>query len=494
MTDNNNQIQVYNTLSGKKETLVPIRANELSIYSCGPTVYDWSHLGHARMSVVWDVAQRYFRYYGYKVTYIRNITDIDDKIINRAAELGITPEKLARYFTYTFWDDMHRLNVQSPDREPRATEFVNQMIGFIEELIKKGHAYQSGGDVYFDVMSFADYGILSGRKVEDLISGARDQVLSQEELLERKKNACDFALWKSISKKSPDEKVTSWQTPWGEGRPGWHLECSTMIKHVLGETIDIHTGGEDLVFPHHENEIAQSQALHDKPLAKYWMHNSFVQVSAEKMSKSLGNFSTIRDILKNYSPDTVRLFILQTHYRHPIDFTTESLNASRQAMSRLLRAVGEQAQSTQGKLDVLQANGPRKKDATDLDKIKNETSLKFAKDFEEAMNNDLNTAQALSACFSLADKIFQESEQATKDNLSLILAFHLQVLGFTLEDSRLIVGPEIGKSVLDLIVELRQEARVKKDYATSDLIRQKLSSCGVTLMDSQGGKSNWELD
>lgn len=493
MTEKNNQIQVYNTLSGKKEALVPLRANELSIYSCGPTVYDWSHLGHARMSVVWDVAQRYFRYCGYKVTYIRNITDIDDKIINRAAELQITPEKLARHFTYTFWDDMHKLNVQAPDREPRATEFVSQMIGFIEELIKKGHAYQSGGDVYFDVMSFAEYGTLSGRKVEDLISGARDQVLSQEELLERKKNACDFALWKSVVKKLPDEQVTCWQTPWGEGRPGWHLECSTMIKHVLGETIDIHTGGEDLVFPHHENEIAQSQALHDKPLARYWMHNSFVQVSAEKMSKSLGNFSTIRDILKNYSPDTVRLFILQTHYRHPIDFTTESLNASRQAMSRLLRAVG-QSSPNKGQFDVLGTKGPKREDVLHLDKIKNETSTKFAKDFDDAMNNDLNTAQALSACFSLADKIFQESDQVQKENLSSILAFHLQVLGFTLEDSRLIVGPEIGKSVLDLIVELRQEARVKKDYATSDLIRQKLTSCGVTLMDNQGGKSNWELE
>ncbi len=489
MTDNKNQIQVYNTLSGKKEVLVPLRENELTIYSCGPTVYDWSHLGHARMTVVWDVAQRYFRYCGYKVTYIRNITDIDDKIINRAAELEITPEKLARHFTYTFWDDMHRLNVQAPDREPRATEFVSQMIDFIEGLIKNGHAYQSGSDVYFDVMALASYGALSGRKVEDLLSGAREQVLSQEELAERKKNACDFALWKSTTS-SPN-----WQSPWGEGRPGWHLECSTMIKHVLGETIDIHTGGEDLVFPHHENEIAQSVALHGKPLAKYWMHNSFVQVSAEKMSKSLGNFSTIRDILKNYSPDTVRLFILQSHYRSPIDFTNESLNASRQAMSRLLKAVFQHSGEPKfGSNFSKNSISPTRKDLAKLGQIKDEVSTNFIQDFDDAMNNDLNTAQALSACFNLADKISKESSQSQKDNWAGLLAFHLQVLGFSLEDSRRLVTPEIAKSVLDLILELRQEARSKKDYATSDLIRQKLTACGVALMDSPGGKSDWELE
>lgn len=489
MTDNKNQIQVYNTLSGKKEVLVPLRENELTIYSCGPTVYDWSHLGHARMTVVWDVAQRYFRYCGYKVTYIRNITDIDDKIINRAAELDITPEKLARHFTYTFWDDMHRLNVQAPDREPRATEFVSQMIDFIEGLIKNGHAYQSGSDVYFDVMSLASYGALSGRKVEDLLSGAREQVLSQEELAERKKNTCDFALWKSTT------SIPNWQAPWGDGRPGWHLECSTMIKHVLGETIDIHTGGEDLVFPHHENEIAQSVALHGKPLAKYWMHNSFVQVSAEKMSKSLGNFSTIRDILKNYSPDTVRLFILQSHYRSPIDFTNESLNASRQAMSRLLRAVFQHSGEPKfGSNNSHNSISPTRKDLAKLDQMKDEVSTNFIQDFDDAMNNDLNTAQALSACFSLADKISKESNQPQKDNWAGLLAFHLQVLGFSLEDSRRLVPPEIAKSVLDLILELRQEARSKKDYATSDLIRQKLTACGVALMDSPGGKSDWELE
>lgn len=496
-----NQIQVYNTLSGKKELFLPINGKQVKIYSCGPTVYDWSHLGHARKEVVWDVAQRYLRYCGYEVTYIRNITDIDDKIINRSVELNITPEKLARHFTYTFWDDMHKLNVQAPDHEPKATEFVSAMIDFVDGLLKKGHAYQSGSDVYFDVMSFEPYGALSKRKVEDLIVGARDQVLSQETLSERKKNAADFALWKSVDDSS--NQIATWDTPWGRGRPGWHLECSTMIKHVLGETIDIHSGGEDLVFPHHENELAQSCALHGKPLSKYWMHNSFVQVSSEKMSKSLGNFSTIRDILKSYSPDTIRLFILQTHYRHPIDFNIDSLNASRSAMARLLRAINHA--ESESLSDLTQTNGqpelvylgakmPVNKELLSQERFSDEESKQFISEFNQAMDNDFSTAQALSACFNLADKIFQESSGSKSSNLACLLAFHLQVLGFKLEDTRKIVGAETGKLILDLIVDLRQEARERKDYATSDTIRGRLSQCGITLMDNQGGKSAWELD
>lgn len=496
---NEKSIQLYNTLSGKKETFQPLEGKQVKIYSCGPTVYDWSHLGHARKEVVWDVAQRYLRYSGYSVTYIRNITDIDDKIINRAADLSISAEKLARHFTYTFWDDMHNLNVQSPDHEPKATEFVSAMIEFVDGLLKNGHAYQSGSDVYFDVMSFEPYGALSKRKVEDLMTGSRDQVLSQEELAERKKHPADFALWKSIKNDSKSALASTWETPWGRGRPGWHLECSSMIKHVLGETIDIHIGGEDLVFPHHENELAQSHALHGKPLAKYWMHNSFVQVSSEKMSKSLGNFSTIRDILKTYSADTVRLFILQTHYRHPIDFTIESLNASRQAMSRLLRAVIQAKPeflnelASHREMVYLGARIPAKHVALSQECLNDPESNKFIDEFEDAMNNDFNTPQALSACFNLADKIFQESSGSKAANLACLLAFHLQVLGFKLTDTRKEVGPETGKLILDLIVDLRQEARERKDYATSDSIRGRLSQCGITLMDNQSGKSAWEL-
>ncbi len=271
------KIQVFNTLTGKKEDFVPVSGKTVKIYACGPTVYDSSHLGHARKEIVWDTVQRYLRFVGYDVIYVRNITDVDDKIINRAKERGIGPDKLAREYTFAFWEDMHALNVQAPDFEPRATEFIAQMISFVEGLIKAGHAYQAGGDVYFDVGSFNDYGKLGKKNLDELMVGAREQVVAQEELQKLKKNAVDFALWKSA-----DKDELGWQSPWGYGRPGWHLECSTMVKHILGETIDIHSGGEDLVFPHHENEIAQSEALHKHPLARYWLHNGFIQVSQEK--------------------------------------------------------------------------------------------------------------------------------------------------------------------------------------------------------------------
>ncbi len=258
------KIQVFNTLSGKKEDFVPLSGKTVKIYACGPTVYDSSHLGHARKEIVWDTVQRYLRFLGYDVIYVRNITDVDDKIINRAKERGIGPDRLAREYTYAFWRDMDALNVASPDFEPRATEFISQMIAFVQDLIKKGHAYESGGDVYFDVASFKDYGKLGKQNLEQLLVGARDQVIAQETLSQLKKSPVDFALWKSAG-----TEELGWPSPWGHGRPGWHLECSTMVKHILGDTIDIHSGGEDLVFPHHENEIAQSEALHEKPLAKY---------------------------------------------------------------------------------------------------------------------------------------------------------------------------------------------------------------------------------
>src|SRR4030095_14893533 len=323
------QLLVFNTLTARKEDFVPLVGKSVLMYACGPTVYDFSHLGHARKEIVFDVIQRYLRFAGYEVTYVRNITDIDDKIINRALERAWRPEQLAREYTYQFWHDMRLLGTVQPDFEPRATEFIQPMITFAHELIAKGHAYVSNGDVYFEVSSFGEYGKLKKQNLDELLVGAREQVRSQQELSERKRSPLDFALWKGALPGDP-----GWEAPWGRGRPGWHLECSTMIKHVLGETIDIHGGGEDLVFPHHENEIAQSEALHGRPLSRYWLHNSFVQVDSEKMSKTLGNFSTIQDILRNYSPDTVRLFILQTHYRSPIEFSADSLNATKAGLKR----------------------------------------------------------------------------------------------------------------------------------------------------------------
>lgn len=494
-------IQVYNTLSGKKEPFEPLNGNKVLMYACGPTVYDLSHLGHARMALVWDVVQRYLRFSGYDVTYVRNVTDVDDKIINRARAIGVTPEQLAREYTYTFWHDMHCLNVQPPDFEPKATEFIELMIEFTKGLIEKGHAYVSEKDVYFDVASFKGYGKLGKKNLDDLLVGAREQVRSQDDLAERKKSPVDFALWKGAR-----EGELGWSSPWGAGRPGWHLECSTMTKHVLGKTIDIHAGGEDLVFPHHENEIAQSEALHGEPMAKYWLHNSFVQVNSEKMSKSEGNFSTIQDLLALFSPDTIRLFALQTHYRHPIDFSIESLSATRTAMARLLRAASYAHPSPSGNGSstdsgvatfgerLLNQNKEQITRATAeaQDPVKDDTTSQFRQTFLEAMDNDFNTAVATSQLFQLADRIFQEADKVTQAGYAQVFAQHARVLGLTLVDTRRHVDIKISEQVLNLVLQLRQNAREKKDYQTSDLIRKQLTELGINVMDTTSGGSTWE--
>lgn len=470
------QIEVFNTMSGRKEAFVPLDGMAVKMYACGPTVYDNSHLGHARMFIVWDVVQRYLRYKGYTVTFVRNITDVDDKIINRAKKLGITPDQLSRQYTYSFWNDMHSLNVSLPDFEPRATEYITRMLSFIEELIQKGFAYESKGDVYFEVSKFPAYGRLGKQDFEQLQSGARDQVRSQGELSAFKRNPIDFALWKTAT---PHE--LSWDSPWGKGRPGWHLECSTMIKHVLGESIDIHVGGEDLIFPHHENEIAQSEALHGKPLSKYWMHNGFVQVSAEKMSKSLGNFSTIKELLTAYSPDTIRLLVLQTHYRNPIDFTPDSLQAAKNAVSRLSRAALFATDA---------ANGAEQSTSnTNADEIAD--IKQFRTEFETAMNNDFNTAIAIATLFSFAEKV-QAAPEATRAVYAAELKKHAEILGLKLEDNRKVLDVNTAARVVDMMLELRQIARTKKDFSTSDLIRKQLAELNINVMDIAGGSANWE--
>ena len=478
-------IQVFNTLTGKKEEFVPQEAGKVKLYACGPTVYDSSHLGHARMAIVWDVIQRFLRFAGYEVTFVRNITDIDDKIINRSKELNIRPDQLARHYLYEFWADMYALNVAPPDIEPRATEYLQQMISMAEDLVKKGKAYEAGGDIYFDVSACKDYGKLGKKNIEDLKSGAREQVRSQNELKEVKRNPVDFALWKNAP-----ESETGWQSPWGFGRPGWHLECSSMIKSVLGETIDIHGGGEDLVFPHHENEKAQSESLHDKPLAKYWLHNSFVNVSEEKMSKSLGNFKTIADLLRDYSADTVRLFILQTHYRNPIDFSPESMQAAKQAMMRLVRAAlfAEAEENGSG----FYPSKHYRFDVSSAEKYKGDKTLgEFHNEFVQAMDNDFNTAVAISHLFGLADKISASKDNAEKKLWAKALKDYAGVLGFTLADTRKVVDRNSTEQVLALLLQLRQDARANKDFKTSDLIRNELAKAGINVMDTAEG-ATWE--
>lgn len=472
-------IQIFNTLTGKKEEFVPIEGNKVRMYACGPTVYDLSHLGHARKEIVWDAIQRYLRYAGYEVTFVRNITDVDDKIIKRAAELGRRPDQIAREYTFQFWRDMESLNVSQPDFEPRATEYIHRMIEFIDGLIKSGHAYASGGDVYFEVSTYKDYGQLKKQNLEDLMVGARELARSQEELQELKRSPLDFALWKGAG---PDE--VGWESPWGRGRPGWHLECSTMIKDVLGETIDIHGGGEDLVFPHHENEIAQSGALHGKPLAKYWMHNSFLQINEEKMSKSLGNFLTIQELLKRYAPDVIRLLVLQTHYRSPIEFSDESLTAAKTGLQRLIRAAGSMSEE---ELSALAPNQPHIGDS----EFTKEVMCSAESEFTEAMNNDFNTAAAVAVLFGLSDKVFLEADVSKRLSYIYALESFSRVLGLTLEDHSHDLGGDSAAGVVDLVLSLRDAARTRKDFATSDLIRDRLAELGIKVMDSKGAVS-WE--
>jgi cysteinyl-tRNA synthetase len=482
-------IELFNTLTARKELFVPLSGKTVKIYACGPTVYDMSHLGHARMAIIWDVIQRYLRFRGYDVTFVRNITDVEDKIINRAKERKVDPDKIVRQYIYAYWHDVRSLNCEMPDFEPRATEFITRMISFTEELIHKGFAYESKGDVYYEVSKFKEYGKLGKQNIDQLLHGAREQVRSQDELATLKRNPIDFALWKSSV---PGE--LSWDSPWGKGRPGWHLECSTMIKYILGETIDIHGGGEDLVFPHHENEIAQSEALHGKPLARYWLHNGFVQVSSEKMSKSLGNFQTIQDLLKVHSADTIRLLLLQTHYRNPIDFTPDSLVAAKNAVARLARAVnspvpaaGNGSNNGDSKQQVRQSDTPTTDHNVDTD-----VNIKqLSHEFQAAMDNDFNTAIALSALFDFADKM-QTTEEANKALYAVELRKYADVLGLTLADRRRHIDSGTAAQVVDLVLDLRQEARVKKDFATSDLIRKQLTNLNISVMDAPGGKAQWE--
>lgn len=481
---------IYNSLTRTKEKFEPLDGKTVKIYACGPTPYDFSHLGHARVYIVWDVIQRYLRHIkNYDVTYVRNITDVEDKIINRAKKENTTPEMVARRFTYEFWRDMDSLNVEMPDHEPRASEYINEMIDFIKELIAKGHAYAVDGDVYFNVPSLAEYGQLTRQKLEDMLIGAREQVIAQSELEKRKKHPADFALWKGAEESTTTETCTgkekgksTWSSPWGYGRPGWHIECSAMVKGLLGETIDLHGGGEDLQFPHHENELAQSTALHHKPLARFWVHNSFVQVNNEKMSKSLGNFSTIRDTLHLYSADEIRLFILQTHYRNPIEFSSESLQASAPGIQRLVRALECLPQEDLKNQDIVKA-----KPALNTDYLK-----QFDKEYCAAIDNDFNTAVAIACLFNLSDIIARTTDMVEKRHAALVLRFYANILGLRLIDLRQQINSYTARQLMMLLIDLRHEAKQKKDYATADRIRAALTKYGINIMDHEN-ETTWEV-
>ncbi|UFS72365.1 cysteine--tRNA ligase [Geomonas sp. RF6] len=470
-------LRVYNTLTGSKEEFVPINPGKVGMYVCGVTVYDHCHIGHARAYVAFDTIYRYLRASGYDVTYVRNYTDIDDKIINRANRDGLAFNEVSERFIGEFDRDMEALSVDLPTIQPKATEHVGEIIALIETLIEKGVAYQCGSDVNFGVESFDGYLKLSKRNLEDMQAGARIEVD------ERKRHPMDFALWKGAKPGEP-----FWESPWGEGRPGWHIECSAMSMKYLGESFDIHGGGKDLIFPHHENEIAQTEAATGKPFVKYWLHNGFVNIDSEKMSKSLGNFFTIKQVLEKYDAEVLRFFLLSAHYRSPIDFSDFNLNEAEQRLERIysaLAAVKEQ----------IAKGGASTSGASEL----REKCANLAQRFTEAMDDDFNTALALGHVFDLVRTLNREIEEAPLPLLQQVeqeIAAIARVLGVLdsepaefLERMRQRKSKDAGISeaeIESLIVE-RAEARKAKDFKKSDEIRDRLLQHNIVLLDTAQG-------
>jgi len=484
-------MRLYNTLGRVKQEFIPLRGNDVSLYVCGITAYDLCHVGHARSAVVFDVLVRYLRHKGYNVTFVRNFTDVDDKIIKRAGELGLSSQEVAEKYIGEFYVDMDALNILRADVEPKCTEHIGEMITLTQGLIEKGHAYATlGGDVYFKVRSFPGYGKLSGRNIEDLMSGAR------VEPGEEKADPLDFALWKAAKPGEP-----FWESPWGKGRPGWHLECSAMSEKYMPLPLDIHGGGQDLSFPHHENEIAQSEAATGKEFAKFWVHNGFVQINSEKMSKSLGNFFTIRDILAQFLPETLRYFLLSMHYRSPLDFSFDALEEAEKGVRRIYTALLQAREAVAG---TKWSGSPLPQEL--LDELSG-----YEQGFEAALEDDLNTAGALGHLFGmvrlagriLEDKTLRKAE-AGRDALSRVLAGVDKwsgVLGvFGREPAALLAELKacraarkgIDAATVEGLLEKRLEARRAKDFAASDAIRDELAALHVEVKDTPAGQV-WDV-
>ncbi len=459
-------MKVYNTLKRRKEEFVPIDKNEVKIYVCGPTVYNFFHIGNARPFVVFDTLRRYMEYRGYHVKFVQNFTDVDDKIINRAREEGISASEVSEKYIAEYYKDAAALNVKKASIHPKVTENIQEIIDFVKGLVDKGYAYEVNGDVYYNTRMFSDYGKLSGQNIDDLESGAR------VETGDIKRDPLDFALWKA--RKSEDE--IAWDSPWGMGRPGWHIECSTMSKRYLGETIDIHAGGQDLVFPHHENEIAQSEALSGAPFANYWMHNGYITIDNEKMSKSKGNFFTVRDILKEYDGEVMRYFLLSGHYRNPINFSDALMEQAKNSLGRMLNA--------KANLRHLAINGGDH--MTESEKETFGDLSVYKEKFIAAMDDDLNTADAITAVFEMITAINTAViNGASKEFASKCLASLQElcdVLGLLQEENEESVDPE-----LQALVDERQEARKNKDFQRADEIRDILKVKGITLKDTPQG-------
>ena len=473
-------IKVYNTLTKQKEEFVPIHPGKVNIYVCGVTPYNHPHVGNARPFVTWDVIRRFLEHEGYDVTHVQNFTDVDDKIINTANKEGVQWFDICNRYIDSYFEVMDKLNVRRAHVYPRVSEHINDIIATVQCLIDNGYGYVVDGDVFYSVEKFKYYGQLSGRNLEDMLAGARVDVD------DRKRNPMDFALWKSAKPGEP-----AWDSPWGPGRPGWHIECSTMSMKYLGETFDFHGGGSDLIFPHHENEIAQSEGctgIH--PFVHYWLHNGFITVNEEKMSKSLGNFFMVIDILEHYDPETLRFFIVSTHYRSPLDFSDARLTEAQKSLARL-----RQAQETLGELSEMMSAGPTADSLALRDKVK---ELREA--FMEAMRDDFNTALAISHMFALAKEI-NIYHKAVVDAgikpdgklvalLNDVLAEMCSIIG-VLEKTAAPAAEEAGDSkeaeLVEMLIAMRQDARKNKNYALADELRNKLSEIGIVLQDTPQG-------
>jgi cysteinyl-tRNA synthetase len=476
-------LRVFNTLHRKKEVFKPLDPGKVRMYVCGPTVYDSCHIGHARSVVVFDVIARYFKAMGYKVIYVRNFTDVDDKIIDKANQLGIDSEAVAERFIEEFYDDMDALNVERATIEPKATDHITQIIQFIEKLIEGGFAYRVEGDVYFSVEKFKEYGKLSGRKLDEMEAGARIDIN------ERKNNPFDFVLWKSAKLGEPQ-----WESPWGMGRPGWHIECSVMSSEYLGETFDIHGGGKDLCFPHHENEIAQSESISGEPFVKYWIHNGFVNINQEKMSKSLGNFLMIKDILKTYHPEVVRLFLLSNHYRSPIDFTEKAMDEARRGLDKMYGLL-LRVDKTMG----LESN----QDIEPGD---------CWQQFCEAMDDDFNSARGIGTIFDTVrtvNRLLDQHENNGSEQIKQTIQYALAdirrtgtILGILLEkpavyfdkkQTQVLEQKSVDPTMIAKMVEERSAARKAKNWKKADQIRNQLVDMDVILEDRAEG-TVWKIN